>query len=218
MVVNGAASFTSRNNKSSCPNCGEMADVLDGEFNTTGPVIKAIKADNWTRQKLAEYQEAIRWAAENIEADVGAALERIEAVDPRTASIVREWIRKNVTLKAVAVFLLALLALVAESAVDNLTSHLVDTFFESNDAPLIPAPLVDIDHTTIVQAPPEPTAHCESPNTTSPEQPPPLSGRSTHEETPQSPAPESSESPRRQADTPDHVPMPSPPEGVSPSQ
>lgn len=89
ILAENSVGITIRNSKVTCPDCGHLADFIEGTFDVRGNLIEVVTASEWTRFQLRKYQEALRWAAENYEQRPRAALRRIEKVSPETASFLR---------------------------------------------------------------------------------------------------------------------------------
>jgi hypothetical protein len=98
-------------NMVSCPECHRPVNIIEGTFSIRDGIIDVITASNWTRAKLAEYQSALQWAADNFEAQPDAALDRIDSVSPETASFLRRMIQGPWTRADVLAFLSMLLTL-----------------------------------------------------------------------------------------------------------
>jgi hypothetical protein len=72
-----------------CPHCDGPAE-LSGTFDVDEDgIIHVIAGSQWTREKIAEFQSALRWAADNYDRDPEAAVRRVESVDPQIATLLR---------------------------------------------------------------------------------------------------------------------------------
>ena len=73
-----------------CPKCKGTAQLIEGTFNIRDGIIDVISASAWTRQKLAEYQNALNWAITHYAEQPEVAINRIEQVSPETAAFLQK--------------------------------------------------------------------------------------------------------------------------------
>ena len=101
-------------NKETCPNCGEMANIVDGVFDVADNVLSVVKAPQITKEMLKALEVAIREAYEQKRPAEDLA-EEVEKIDPSFGEIVRES-GKNSTLYVAS--LLIILAAIRSCSVD----------------------------------------------------------------------------------------------------
>lgn len=73
-----------------CPDCGGSAQFLEGTFDGSwtpdaGEALKLVAGSEWTRQRLIEFQEALRRAAANPE----SAVDEVAPFSPETADFLQ---------------------------------------------------------------------------------------------------------------------------------
>ncbi len=129
-----------------CPRCGNNARLADGEFNFRNGIIEVVSAAPWTREKLAEFQNALRWAAENYdERDPGPTVNRLATIRPEVAPflqrmIFESWSREHVL--AALTFLLAFIGFIlaqcsgGDHTTFNITNVEVNNYISEYPAPV----------------------------------------------------------------------------------
>ncbi|AYJ48111.1 hypothetical protein [Rhodococcus sp. P1Y] len=129
-----------------CPHCGGISHVLDGTFRFSEGLVHAVTASAWTRDKLAKYQKALRWAAENYEDRPRAAIRRVEKVSPETASFLRR-MKEPFDRKEMLTILFGLVTLagviLANMPKDDATHEIPPTIVEKTIINVIPGELLD---------------------------------------------------------------------------
>jgi hypothetical protein len=94
-----------------CPECGRFgARIVEGEFDVHDGIIDVVAATPWTRAKLAEFQSALRWAADHYERQPEEAIQRISKVDSGIAQWLSRAGRDPATVAALIGILIALAA------------------------------------------------------------------------------------------------------------
>lgn len=51
-----------KGNKETCPNCGEMASIVDGVFEVSGNILKLVSGPQFTRELLSQFARSLEQA------------------------------------------------------------------------------------------------------------------------------------------------------------
>jgi hypothetical protein len=86
--IEGGSNITFIGNSVTCPNCGRMANLVDGTFNERGHGLELVSGPPLTRAILEQLQEIAR-KARTSEITPEAALKQIEAIDPSLGGLLR---------------------------------------------------------------------------------------------------------------------------------
>jgi hypothetical protein len=131
-----------------CPECGRFgARIVEGEFDVHDGIIDVVAATPWTRAKLAEFQSALRWAADHYERQPEEAIQRISKVDSGIAQWLSRAGRDPATVAALIGILIALAAWLFPRTPDQPTPihippvQIFQFFTEQNLPPPEPPPL-----------------------------------------------------------------------------
>ena len=73
-----------------CTVCGVQVPILPGTFELVDEVANLVSAPHWTWEKLAELRNTLLWARDLGITQPEEVLRRVEAVDPATASYLRQ--------------------------------------------------------------------------------------------------------------------------------
>ena len=101
-------SLTLSGNQETCPNCGRMADVVDGVFNAYDDVLELISGPQFTREILRAFSELIEKAAKQ-EITEDELQKQAAEIDPDLGKAVAQMRAK--TPSAMAALILAMLAI-----------------------------------------------------------------------------------------------------------
>jgi hypothetical protein len=174
LTVSNVTNLTIRNSSVTCPECGNVANFIEGTFNVYGDIIEIVAASPWTRHQLARYQSALEWAAKNYAERPRAAIRRIERVSPETAS----WIRRmrgpysRAEIIAVLSFLATIVFGVAQTAAPFVSSDSEPVPITNNQVIQVinetPRP-VGLPPERVPPAPQAPSPEAEPPPSTPPE-------------------------------------------------
>jgi hypothetical protein len=76
-------------NTTSCPRCRRPARLMDGQYSVRDGVVEVITGAAWTRDRLADLQQALKWAADNFLTNREEAIRRVEVVSPEAGAVIQ---------------------------------------------------------------------------------------------------------------------------------
>jgi hypothetical protein len=159
IAVGVGAAVSLWGNTTICPTCKGKARFLDADVGGVsdpvyGEILTVANAAPWTIEKLAEYLDVLLWAAEFLETEPEAVVERMEEVHPPTASILEKELAEAKSAKRKK-FLVGVIcsvaAVVATSMTQSVTDRLIENIWPDPARPHVTQP-------DPASAPVEPTA------------------------------------------------------------
>lgn len=83
------ATVTMINNRTNCPNCGGMANFLDGVFTSTGDILKVVRGPMFTKQVMARFAELMERAAQE-KTEFEIVKSEADSIDPRLGAAIEK--------------------------------------------------------------------------------------------------------------------------------